>query len=71
MDADGTILALGPPSPHQDPEIAPHTPAVPERHYGAILALSANETTQERAWHHDLNRNGEGWISQGAQELFH
>ena len=57
---DETMLGLAPPLSHPDPEIAPHTPAVPEGHYDLTLPPFVNEATQERSWHHDFNGSGEG-----------
>jgi hypothetical protein len=55
-----TILGLGPPMSNVDPEIAPHTPAVPEGHFNGIIPPLANEATPDLSWPHDLNGSGEG-----------
>lgn len=60
LGVDASMLGLRLSLSHQEPEIAPHTPAVPEGHYDMVLPPLPNEAAQERSWHHDLNGSGEG-----------
>ncbi|KAG0557123.1 hypothetical protein KC19_11G104000 [Ceratodon purpureus] len=69
MGFPDTMLGLGPPLSHMEPEIAPNTPAVPEAHYDAIAPPVANEAAQELSWHHDLNGSGEGFESTSEEGL--